>query len=65
MGIFVDFVQTHPTMKGTEIFQVPAGAINLRSADGSLLKKLGDRCYKTPVFTKHVIYKKWMQAYNG
>ena len=39
--ISVHFVQTHPTMKDTEIFAVPPGAINLSSADGSPLKILG------------------------
>ena len=32
--ISVHFVQTHPTMKDTQIFAVPPGAINLSSADG-------------------------------
>ena len=35
------FVQTHPTMKDTQIFAVPPGAIKLSSADGSPLKILG------------------------
>ena len=39
--ISVNFVQIHPTMKDTEIFAVPTGAINLSSADGSHLKNLG------------------------
>ena len=39
--ISVHFVQTHPTMKDTEIFAVPPGAINLSSADGSPLQILG------------------------
>ena len=39
--ISVNFVQTHPTKKDTENFVVPAGATNLRSADGSPLKSLG------------------------
>ena len=39
--ISVHFVQTHPTMKDSQIFAVPPGAINLSSADGSPLKTLG------------------------
>ena len=39
--ISVHFVQTHLTMKDTQILGVPPGAINLSSADGSPLKILG------------------------
>ena len=35
--ISVHFVQTHSTMKDTQFFSVPPGAINLSSADGSPL----------------------------
>ena len=38
--ISVNFVQTHPTMKDSQFFAVPPGAINLSSADGSPLKLL-------------------------
>ena len=38
--ISVHFVQTHPTVKDSQIFAVPPGAINLSSADGSPLKTL-------------------------
>ena len=37
----VDFVQTHPTMKDTEIVAMPPRAINLSNADGSPLKIYG------------------------
>ena len=39
--ISVHFVQTHPTMKDTQIFALPPGAINLSSADGSPHKSSG------------------------
>lgn len=39
--ISIQYVQNHPTLKTTEMFGVPQGAINLSSADGSPLKILG------------------------